>query len=183
MFNTFSKQKIVLIGVALLIVGAGVLIMSRSGFSGGGFGLIAQAWQATFGSFGSVEVAVGVPLPSGSTMTESAVWPSLLIDKKAVPKPSAAAGAPKVSAALRSAVSNAVAAAGLASSSLQANGSEPQIPLAASPQWCDFNSTAQGDPGIIFNEVAWMGSSQGPNDERIVPQKTQGSTPYLLTLP
>mgnify|MGYP001565937353 CR=1 FL=1 len=128
MFNTFSKRKIILVGVALLIVAAGVLIMSRSGSFSGGSALVAQAWQAAFGGPETDGLAVDLPSPSSSTISDtvgqenaslerSAAWPSLLIDPKSPkgsPDPSTSASRASISRDLEIALDKALADAGLA---------------------------------------------------------------------
>lgn len=154
--------------------------MARSGAAGGGLGLIVQAWQAAFGGASGNGLAIDTSLVPSSTFSdlpgqETASqsdplnWPSLLIDPKASKKAAAGAGSgsgAKVSTALASAVGQAVASAGLASSSAGSGGAlAPAASATAAPQWCEFSAAGRGDPGIILNEVAWMGSSQDANDE------------------
>jgi hypothetical protein len=133
MFYTFSKQKIALMGVALLIVAAGVFFWFESG------------------SFNPEGVAVGAPFGSSSTLSASSGqeidvrpapirWPSLLIE-----------GEGGTSEDLQTALDKEMAKAGLSSA----------------PRWCDFSSEDRATPRAVLSEIAWMGSSQDPNDEWI----------------
>lgn len=172
MFNTFSKRKIVLIGIALLIVAIGTFFMREFIPSGAAAGLMASAWQATFGdstmkefelsASSTISDAVG---QKSASLSEAAAWPSLLIDAKP-PKQSpisaTTATGTKVSAALKAAVEKAVMDSGAASSSFR---SESEAVATPAPQWCDFRGTGQGSREVVLNEIAWMGSVRGPNDE------------------
>jgi hypothetical protein len=149
MINVPNPKKTAIVAITLLIGGIATFIFL-------GF----QRSDGAFDGFSSHGFEVDVPpVPSSGDIVDfgpadrvgqdSPSWPTLLIEE---PEKKPASGA------------------------ASASPSFPKSPSVSSPgnsvesknvpqQWCDLASFGKADKEIVFNEIAWMGSAQSPNEE------------------